>query len=88
MAYCIGAELAHYATNEKELLAIVRALGKLQQYLYGARNKQHYARIQYKPGRENHVADALSRQNVSALQNGIVSDAATIHSQLSLTYTF
>ncbi|KAH8415435.1 hypothetical protein KR222_001502, partial [Zaprionus bogoriensis] len=36
---------------------------------------------------ENFVADALSRQNVNALQDAHQSDAATIHSELSLTYT-
>ncbi|KAH8415430.1 hypothetical protein KR222_000902, partial [Zaprionus bogoriensis] len=36
---------------------------------------------------ENFVADALSRQNVNALQDEPQSDAATIHSELSLTST-
>lgn len=48
---------------------------------------EHNAKIYYKPGKENHVADALSRQNVNALQSEVVSDAATIHSELSVTYT-
>ncbi|KAH8386070.1 hypothetical protein KR093_007572, partial [Drosophila rubida] len=108
---------SHYATNERELLAIVWALGKLQHYLYGTREiniftdhqpltfavserntnakikrwkafiEEHNARIHYKPGKENFVADALSRQNVNALQNEPQSDAATIHSEVSLTYT-
>lgn len=107
----------HYATNERELLAIVWALGKLKQYLYGAKdivihtdhqpltfavsNKnpnakikrwkafidEHNAKINYKPGKENFVADALSRQSINALQNEPQSDAATIHSEESLTYT-
>jgi len=47
----------------------------------------HNAKIHYKPGKDNHVADALSRQNINALQNEPQSDAATIHSELSLTYT-
>ena len=106
---------AHYATNERELLAIVWALGKLQKYLYGTRDiniytdhppftfavsdsnphakttrwkayiDEHNAKIHYTPGKENHVADALSRQNVNALQNEVVSDAASILSELSVT---
>lgn len=32
----------NYATNERELLAIVWALGKLQQYLYGSRELHIY----------------------------------------------
>nr|ABI48306.1 pol protein [Drosophila melanogaster] len=107
----------NYATNERELLAIVWALGKLQNFLYGSREiniftdhqpltfavadrntnakikrwksyiDQHNAKVFYKPGKENFVADALSRQNLNALQNEPQSDAATIHSELSLTYT-
>jgi len=104
----------NYATNERELLAIVWALGKLQNFLYGSREiniftdhqpltfavadkntnakrmksyiDQHNAKVFYKPGKENFVADALSRQNLNALQNETRSDAATIHSELSLTY--
>jgi len=33
------------------------------------------------------VADALSRQNINAIQGEPQSDVATIHSELSLTYT-
>ncbi|KAH8385047.1 hypothetical protein KR093_006198, partial [Drosophila rubida] len=36
---------------------------------------------------DNHVADALSRQNINALQNEPASDVATIHSEQSLTFT-
>lgn len=89
----------NYATNEKELLAIVWTLGKLQRYLYGSRELHIYtdhqplifavsekntnakikrwkakieeydAKIHYEPGKENFVADTLSRQNVNALIN-------------------
>lgn len=48
------------------------------------------AKLFYKPGKENHVANALSRENVNALQNECAepeSDAAAIHSQFFLTYT-
>lgn len=102
-----------FATNERELLAIVWALQKLQNYLYGVKNLKiftdhrpltfsvsdknsnaklkrwmayvegHNAKISFKPGKENLVADALSRQTVNALDN--VSTSATIHSEESLT---
>jgi len=48
---------------------------------------EHNAQVFYKPGKENHVADALSRQNVNALDNDAHSDSAAIHSVESLTYT-
>jgi len=47
----------------------------------------HGTKLVYKPGKENLVADALSRQNKIALENVQESDAATIHSEQSLTYT-
>jgi ribonuclease HI len=107
----------HFATNERELLAIVWALKNLRTYLYGVQNlniytdhqpltfavsdknpnakikrwkafiDDHNAKIFYKPGKENNVADALSRQSVFALEEDASSDLATIHSEESLTYT-
>lgn len=105
------------ATNERELLAIVWALKKLRNYLYGVKTlniytdhqpltfavsdrnpnakikrwkyflDEHNANIFYKPGKQNLVADALSRQYINAIDQEIQSDAATVHSEESLTYT-
>lgn len=105
---------ANFATNERELLAIVWALKRLRNYLYGVKNLQIFtdhqpltfavsdkntnakikrwmafieeqnAKISYKPGKDNIVADALSRHTVNALDN--ISTAATGHSEESLSY--
>ncbi|KAH8318248.1 hypothetical protein KR059_000693, partial [Drosophila kikkawai] len=48
---------------------------------------EHGAKIFYKPGKENYVADALSRQAIHVLENDPQSDIATVHSEISLTYT-
>lgn len=103
----------NFATNERELLAIVWALKKLRNYLYGVKNliiytdhqplsyaisdsncnaklkrwmafiDDHNAKILYKPGKDNVVADALSRQFINTLDN--VSTSATIHSEPNST---
>lgn len=102
----------NYATNERELLAIVWSLQRLRNYLYNVKSltiftdhqpltyavsdkncnakikrwkafiDEHNARIVYKPGKENHVADALSRQAVNVIDD---SSMATEHSEMSLT---
>jgi len=41
----------------------------------------------YTPGKQNQVADALSRQNVNALEYSGDSDIANIHNEESLIYT-
>ena len=106
----------NYATNERELLAIVWALRTLRHFLYGVKSlniytdhqpltfavsdrnpntkikrwkaleDEHNAKIFYKPGRENVVADALSRQQIDVLSNDQQIDHATVHSEESLTY--
>lgn len=107
----------NFATNERELHAIVWALKNLRNYLYGVKNMniytdhqplifavsekntkakikrwkdfidEHNANIIYKPGKENYVADSLSRQSINALEDSTDSDIARIHSEESLTYT-
>lgn len=104
-----------YATNERELLAILWALKELRHYLYGvsdihiftdhqpltfamsdknpnAKMRRWRAFIEefspkffYKPGKENVVADALSRQYIN--NNLEESDADTVHSENSLSKT-
>lgn len=103
---------ANYATNERELLAIVWALKNLRHFLYGvtgihiftdhqpltfamsdrnpnSKMKRWRAFIEefspkffYKPGRENIVADALSRQYVNQISDD---DSQTAHSEISST---
>lgn len=81
----------HYATNEREMLAIIWALTTLRNYLYGSKKviiytdhqpltyaisnknsnvkmkrwkctlEEYNYELRYKPGRQNVVADALSR---------------------------
>lgn len=99
----------NYATNEKEMLAIVWALHNLRNYLYGKPDTIVYTdhqpltfatsdknpntklkrwkafieecgvTLRYKPGKENVVADALSRQHCY----NIDTDANTMHSRES-----
>jgi len=108
----------NYATNERELLAIVWALAELRHYLYAVKDiniftdhqlltfavsesnpnakiKRWKARIDesgaknlYKPGKDNLVAYALSRQQLNVVEEEeAYSCAATIHSEMSLTNT-
>lgn len=102
----------NYATNERELLAIVWALQSLRHYLYGIKNikiftdhqsliyamsdrnpnskmkrwrsfiEEFSPRFYYKPGKENKVADALSRQYINTMS---IDSIDTEHSELSST---
>ena len=109
-----GPELG-FATNERELLAIIWALKKFRSYLYGI-NKiniytdhqplafsvsdkntnakikrwkafidEHNAKVFYKPGKANVVADALSRQFVNIIEDDDTM-AATVHSEESSSH--
>lgn len=103
----------NYATNEKELLAIIWALQTLRNYLYGRTDTVIYSdhqplsfsmseknpntklkrwqsiieeygcTLKYKPGRENLVADALSRQDYCNAMFDSDDDFQTAHSQIS-----
>lgn len=105
----------NYATNERELLAIVWALQTLRHYLYGIRDIHIYTdhqplifavsdknpnaklkrwrafieefspKFHYKPGKENKVADALSRQHINNLS--MTNTDSTTHSEESNTNT-
>lgn len=108
----------NYATNERELLAIVWALKTLRNYLYGVQDIRVFtdhkpltfavsdknpnnrirhlkafvdecnAKVFYKPGKDNVVADALSRQQINNLSdNSSVITEATVHSEASFTNT-
>lgn len=103
----------NYATNERELLAIVWALKRLRHYLYGIKNiniftdhqplifaiseKNPNAKMKrwksfieefsptfhYKPGKDNKVADALSRQYCHNLN--CTEQSQSVHSEESST---
>jgi len=88
----------NYATNESELLAIVWAIGKLHNYLYGTKELRIFTNIKrwnpfidenngkvfYMPGRQNLIADDLYQQPLNNLEAEAQSDAAIVHSELFL----
>lgn len=103
----------NYATNERELLAIVWALQKLRNFLYGIADLTIYsdheslkfsiseknpnsklkrwknlieefgAKLEYKPGNQNVVADALSRISIPTDQINTSSLESSEHSMQS-----
>lgn len=109
----LSASEQNYATNERELLAIVWALKKLRHYLYGMTNIQIFTDHQplifaiseknpnakmkrwrafieefapsfhFKPGKDNKVADALSRQFSHILSEE--ESGETLHSEESFS---
>jgi len=112
----LSATEENYATNERELLAIVWALKNLRHYLYGVNrlniftdhqpltfavsDKNPNSKIKrwkafieefsptfhYKPGKDNVVADALSRQFINAVTHSSSDSSMQVcTSELSLT---
>jgi len=93
----------NYATNERELLAIVWAIGKLQSYLYGTKEVRIFTDHQpltYTVSDKNSNAQIKRWKAFIDDNNGKVfykplknleaepqSDAATVHIELSLSYT-
>lgn len=111
----LSATEQNYATNEREMLAIVWALQSLRNYLYGVNNLHIYTDHQpltfaisdrnpntklkrwksfieeftptfhYKPGSQNVVADALSRQYIQNLTGNGESSGNCYNSEVSLS---
>ena len=82
-----------YGKNDRRIYTDISPLSSRSQIeiltpklRWKAQIEESGAKVFYKPGKENYVTDGLSRQNINILEESILSDAATAHSEVSLTH--
>ncbi|KAH8236868.1 hypothetical protein KR032_001135, partial [Drosophila birchii] len=77
-----------YTDNQPLTFAVSESNPNAKIKRWKARIDESGAKMFYKPGKENLVADALSRQQLNVVEKEeAYSCAATIHSEMSLTHT-